>query len=191
MNTKNITTLKSAIAAAVAISCAIAQQASAAWITGDISFQGTATLDDVVATSTKVTSYTNPVVGASTQTGNFVGTDGNAVTFNPFTFVPANASTPFTLWTFTTNSITYSFIATAITGVNKVPGSIPFLNVSGIGTLKETGFSDTPAAFSFTFTGKSATSTFASFGTAVPEPTTYALVSGLALVGFGMWRRRS
>ena len=182
-------TLKTALA--IALAGAAFQQASAAWISGDISFQGTANLDAVVASSTQVVSVSNATVGIGTESGTYAGTDGAAVTFTGFTFSPLiNGSLPVTLWSFTSGGKSFSFQALSLTAATKVAGAIPFLNIEGIGVASATGYSDTPGSFSFTFTSKKATGTFAAY-TVVPEPTTYAMVAGLGLVGFGLWRRRA
>ncbi len=51
------------------------------------------------------------------------------------------------------------------------------INTFNVGTYTSTS-NGTSADFTMTFT-------------AVPEPHEYALVSGIGLVGFAMWRRRS
>jgi hypothetical protein len=189
---KNNSTLK--IAVALAVTSAAIQQASAAWLTGDISFEGTAILNAPIPTATSVTAYLSPTVGLGTQSGSYLGTDGDSVNFAPFTFSPlVNGSLPVTLWSFfdLTQLKTFSFKALGLTSVTKVlSGNIPFLNIEGVGVASGTGYQDTPGSFSFTFTGKKAVGTFSAY-TVVPEPTTYAMVAGLGLVGFGLWRRRA
>jgi hypothetical protein len=188
---KNNLTLK--LAVALALASAAIQQATAAWITGDISFQGTALLDAPIPSATSVNAYLSPSVGLGTQSGSYLGTDGDSVNFSPFTFSPIiNGSLPTTLWSFFDLGLgkTFSFEAIGLTSVTKILTGIPFLNIEGVGVASGTGYSDTPGTFSFTFTGKKVVGTFAAY-TAVPEPTTYAMVAGLGLVGFGLWRRRA
>jgi hypothetical protein len=188
----NRSILKSALA--IALAGAAIQQASAAWISGDISFEGTAILNAPLPTATGITAYLKPTVGLGTQSGTYTGTDGDSVNFSPFTFSPiVNGSLPTVLWSFfdIPQGKTFSFKALALSSVTtSIVNGIGFLNVEGIGVASATGYSDTPGSFSLTFTSKKATGTFAAY-TVVPEPTTYAMVAGLSLVGFGLWRRRA
>ena len=190
--TPNTAILKRALA--ITLTGAALQQASAAWLTGDISFQGTAILDAPVATATAVSAYLYPTVGLGTQSGSYAGTDGDVVNFAPFTFAPlVNGSLPVTLWSFfdLPSHRSFTFEALGLTSVSRTTvGGITFLDIAGVGVASATGFSDTPGAFSFTFSSRKAKGTFAAY-TVVPEPTTYAMVAGLGLVGFGLWRRRA
>jgi hypothetical protein len=184
-------TLKTALA--IALAGAAIQQASAAWISGDISFEGSAVLNAAPATATSITAYLKPTVGLGTQSGTYTGTDGDSVNFAPFTFSPIASFAPVTLWSFfdVAKSSTFSFKALGLTSATTTTsGGISFINIEGIGVASATGYSDTPGSFSLTFTSKKATGTFAAY-TVVPEPTTYAMVAGLSLVGFGLWRRRA
>ena len=192
---KNNSTLK--IAVALAVASAAIQQASAAWITGDISFEGTVTLNGPAATATAIKSYISPTVGLGTQTPGttYYKTDGDSVNFAPFTYAPTVSFTPVTLWSFfdTGLSKTFSFEALALNSATTTTShGVTFVNIEGIGVAKATGYSDTPGSFSLTFTtGQSKKmGTFSAY-TVVPEPTTYAMVAGLGLVGFGLWRRRA
>jgi hypothetical protein len=184
--------LKTALA--ITLAGAAHHSASAAWLTGDISFQGTAILNAPIATATSVDAYVYPIVGLGTQSGAYSGTDGDVVNFAPFTFSPiVNGSLPVTLWAFfdLPSHRTFTFQALGLTAVSrKEVNGITVLNIEGVGLAGATGYSDTPGKFTFTFSSTKATGTFQSY-TVVPEPATSALVAGLGLVGFGLWRRRA
>jgi len=181
--------------AAVALAGAVFNQASAAWITGDVSFSGTAILNGSPLAATAITAYLGSTVGDGS--GTYSGTDGDSVNFAPFTFLPpVNGSFPVTLWSFydSTKNETFTFQALALnaSAVASI-GGITFINIQGIGIARASGstsYSDTPGSFSLSFSSTKATGTFQAY-TVVPEPTTYTMVAGLGLVGFGLLRRRS
>ena len=179
----------------------LASQAHASLITGDISFSGTATLDSAIASSTAIASLSNVTVGTDTQSADYLGTDGAPVTFNSLTFLSGGAPAPIvgtpTLWTFTSGVKTYEFKLSSLTSVTKDANhGITTLSIWGSGVAQITGFTDTPGQFSLVLTGKKTSVTFAAYSIAVskvtppiPEPSSWALMSGLGLVGFA-WVRR-
>jgi PEP-CTERM motif len=173
-----------------------ASQMYAATITGDISFTGSATLNGPVASATAFSGFTGVATGDSTQTGDYVGAGSltSVTTFTPFTFLsgglPSNPG-PGTLWSFIgADAKTYSFGSITLSSVTKSSsGLLSSITISGTGVANITGFSATPGSFTIQFSGRGAKVAFASYATAVPEPTSWALVSGLGLAGFAFYRR--
>ena len=180
----------------VAVSSALvaATQMYAAAVSGDISFAGSTVLNANIPLATAFTSFSGVTVGLGTQSGTFSGTDGVSVAFTPFTFesggLPATVGSPFTLWSFTTGGSTYDFRVSSIDTVNKsTSAGVTSLLIAGSGTAQVTGFTDTAATFTIQLSGKKATVTFSSYAAPVPEPSSWALVSGLGLAGFAFYRR--
>ncbi len=182
----------SAVLAASAL--VAASQMYAASISGDISFAGSAVLNGKVPVSTAFSSFSGVTVGMGTQTGDYTTTDGASATFSGFTFesggLPATVGAPFTLWSFVSGTSTYDFKVSSLTSVSKATSAgITSLTISGTGIAQITGFTDTAGSFTLQLSGKKTKVTFASYATAVPEPTSWALVSGLGLAGFAFYRR--
>lgn len=174
----------------------IIQPAVSPLINGSVVFSGAATMDAPFPSATEFTSIfgtgsnTNPsVVGTS---GDYSPVPiGTLALFTPFTFSPlSSSSTNFTLWSFGLGATSYSFFATAVTSVFE---NANFLNITGTGIASITGFSDTAGTWTITSTGAGQSPTF-SFGagsTAVPEPSTVALLVFLTFVTWVFLNRAS
>ena len=180
--------------AVLAVTAAVVTASSsfASVISGDISFAGSTTLDANVPLATAFTAFSGVTVGLGTQSGDYTGTDGASVTFTPFTFLSGGlpASVSGTLWSFTSGGSTYDFKLSSLTGVSKSSSAgVTSLTISGTGIAQITGFTDTAGSFTLQLSGKKTKVTFASYAVAVPEPTSWALVSGLGLAGFAFYRR--
>ncbi len=177
--------------AAVIAAISITGLASGAKITGIIAFTGTTTLNGSVATATTFTSFSDVVVANFTQTGDYLGTDGSAVTMSPFTFDPALAPSPVSpLWTFISGLTTYSFRLDTITEVIRdMSGPIDKLTVSGRGLASATGFDDAIGDWTLTTQGGTSRISFSS-AAAVPEGGTTAALLGLGLIGLVSLSRR-
>jgi hypothetical protein len=173
---------------------------AAGYITGDIQFNGGATLDTGnLATATAFTSIFGPggpstqpqVLGGGTQTGDYSTVpDGTLVNFSTFSFSAASV-TP--LWTFTVGSTVYSFDATSVTVAFQ---SSFFLDITGTGIAHITGFNDTSGVWDVTDTGAGGTPVF-TFGAATdlsgnpaPEPSTTAMLLLFLPVAWVAFRAR-
>ncbi len=160
----------------------------AGYITGDIQFNGGATLDTGdLATATSFTSIFGPggpstmpqVLGGGTQTVDYSTVpDGTLVNFSTFSFAVNAPVTP--LWSFTVGGTSYSFDATSVTVAYQ---SSFFLDIVGTGTAHITGFNDTSGVWEVTDTGAGGTPVF-TFGAATdlagnptPEPSTSVFTS--------------
>jgi hypothetical protein len=190
---KNTSYLVGAASALVA-----ASQMYAASISGDISFAGSAALNGNVPVATAFTGFTGVTVGLGTQSGDYdviPSNDGHTVAFHAFTFesggLPATVGSPYTLWDFVgLDGRSYSFDVTSLTGSTKsTSAGITALTITGTGIAKISGLTDTAGAFTLQLSSKKSTVAFTSYATAVPEPTSWALVSGLGLAGFAFYRR--
>jgi len=155
-------------------------------ITGSLSFTGGADVNGSLSTATAYTGFFGsglgglPVVLGGSQMGSYASVPtGTAVTFYSFSFLPFTA--PQALWSFSVGPTTYSFTATDLTDLH--PGT-PVLNLQGDGMLSITGFTSTPATWSYTDIGTGAGPGF-NFGasvTATPEPSVTSLMGALVLV---------
>ena len=193
-----VLTITGTIAALAAFTESV--QAIPTSISGTLSFAGSATTDTGdFSTATKFTQFQQITVGApSTLFGDYVGTSGAAVTVTPFTFKPANASTPIDpLWTFMSGGDTYSL---SLSSVHEDFSSSTGLLLSGIGTATITGPGTDKLATSGLWNLSAQTfgvSTFTfSSTTQVPNPRTVAddgataILLGGALCGLGIFGRK-
>jgi hypothetical protein len=112
-----------------------------------------------------------------------------AVTYFGFSAVPSSA--PQALWTFVSGGNTYSFDLASLVVVSRGLDlfSNPFISLSGSGTLKITGFDNTPGSWIFTANAASSTFSFSSSNGALPDGGTTAMLLGSALALLGMARR--
>lgn len=175
----------------LALAALVAGQAQASFISGSISFDGTATLNGPITTATGFTSFTGVDVADLTQTGDYSGTDGSLVTMTGFDFDPFNGPvTP--LWTFDYSGKTYSFDLNTITGVSRANfGGFDFLTVSGSGVANITGFSATNGSWALTTQSQSNSTTLSfSAASAVPDSGATAALLGLGLIGLAGAARR-
>jgi len=152
---------------------------------GELGFVGSFSPDSTpLSTATALTFPSASIVGA---TGDFDGITLGALPFTGFTFSPALLPNPLPLW----NQDGFSFDMTSVSIDLQTDTN---LLLSGAGTLKGAGFTDTPGRFNFTGNTLGALFTF-SAGNAndvahAPEPTSLLVWGGLIAVGL-MVRRRS
>jgi len=178
---------KLSIAVAIGLLCVAAH---AVPITGGISLGGGYTSDTGnLNTAHGFTAFNNVI--AVSVAGSYAPVPlGQAVTMNPFTFNPFPGGGVTPLWTFTIAATTYSFDL-----LNLQPPQQPgdnTLTLKGTGTMKITGFDNTPGVW--IFTGNQAGGTF-SFSTSngaqgVPDSGVTIAMLGFALVGVAMIRRK-
>ena len=174
----------------------LAQATQAIPINGVIDISGTAVLDNTLGSATKVTGFAGTAVDFLTQTGAFLGTDGDAVTMHTFGWNPVSLPTN-PLWKFTdsTTGWTYSFDLSSLS-VEKQTAN--FLNITGDGSLSITGtgspYSTTDGSWSFTISSSTTSEKFA-FGfdsetSSVPDGGATVALLGSAMVGLSMLRRK-
>ena len=186
-----------AIFAAVALTALTCGFAHAQTINGSIVFQGSATASrssDMSMTPTTINFSNNWVFTGGTNDYSAI-LIFNPATFTSFSFTGDGVAAVLTapddpLWTTTYNGVTYSFDLTTLTDGHTESGSMAF---TGVGTLHETGHTDTPGTFSLSGSGNNYHFTFDNEqNTAVPEVgSTSLFVLGLVLcVGVNALRRR-
>lgn len=185
--------------------CLSVGAASAATIMGQAGISGIATFNGPLATATAVTVF--QLVELDEGTGTYAPSlvpAGTAVTVTTFTFGAGQfAETPVTpiispLWTFTVGTTEYAFDLSSMSVSRPIEGTVQFLNISGQGVAKVTGYDNTPATFSFSALQSTAsTGTTVGFsiknsavGAVVPEPQVVILL-GMALLMAAGWRRRT
>lgn len=103
----------------------------------------------------------------------------------PVTLVPG-AKYALTVSGYTSSLVGYAFGSPFVTpSFNAAIGTAPY-DISGF-----TGFNSNPVLAGFPNANSPAQFTFASLATSpVPEPETYAMMAGLGLLGFGLYRRQ-
>jgi hypothetical protein len=187
--------MKRVLIASAIVLAAIAgmpQGASAAPITGSISFgggwapTGGTGIDDAtgIDITGDVASVTCSFPIANCQ-GSYAGLAGPiAATYNDFTFAPLGGGIA-PLWTFDFGGNTYSFDLSTVHVDEQDSDSIVLL---GTGVLKITGLDDTLARWSFSGDTSGGLLAFSATNS-VPEPASLALF-GLGLFGAGLAARR-
>lgn len=177
---------------------AVADPVSAATILGQVSFTGTATFNGPLSTATAVTAFTNVQVEAGT--GDYAVPSlvpvNTPVSISALTFDPLPGPVA-PLWTFTVGGTEYSFELTTMAVSRATIGGNHFINLSGTGVARVSGFEDTPGDISFSAQqAVNAVGTTVTFsvenvvpGATVPEPG----VVGLLAVGLvaAAYRRRT
>ncbi|MGD0812251.1 MAG: hypothetical protein ABSA83_01495 [Verrucomicrobiota bacterium] len=151
--------IKIAISMLSAAICALAvQQAQATSITGEVNFNGTATLNTTSLTSaTEITAFGTTTVASGTGTYSILGpTYGQTVTWaTPLLFATgAQVHTP--LWSFSGAGDTFAFNLASITSYTVIGGNTT-AELMGLGTLTDSaaGFTATPGNFTLTITDSS------------------------------------
>jgi hypothetical protein len=179
-------------ALALAVTVGMPMGASAAPITGSISFGGgwSPTGGTGIADATgiditgDVASVTCSFPIANCQ-GSYSGLAGAiAATYNDFTFAPLGGGIA-PLWTFTQGLTTYSFDLQSVSVDEQDNDSIV---LQGTGMLKITGLDDTLARWSFSGDTSGGLLAFSATNS-VPEPASLALF-GLGMFGVGAAARR-
>jgi hypothetical protein len=159
-------------------------------ITGGISMAGNVVPTGALDTGPVSFAFPDPVIVTS-RNGSYLPVPAgfNAVTYFGFSAVPSSA--PQALWSFISGGLTYSFdLASLSVDARGTDGSgNPFINLSGVGTLKITGFDNTPGSWIFTANAASSTFSFSSSNGALPDGGTTAMLLGSALALLGMARR--
>jgi hypothetical protein len=186
-----------ALMAAFAVALLACATAQAVPITGQVTINGTATLNNQnLNQATAATSFSNAQTFAP-LTGSYATVPLNTpVTFNPFSWSPSSAPVS-PLWSFVTGGRTYQF---NLLSLGVVSQSSTFLNITGIGTLTISGtgptFDPTTGAWSFTISnaGGNPSNTF-TFGfnsqnTALPEGGSALALLGMSLVCLELVRRK-
>lgn len=192
--------MRNTLLAALAV-VAFAPAANAAPITGTIGFGGDAAPDNGIdwSTATGINFGNAPNAVVVTRTGSYLAegvATGQTATFFDFGIAGCNPSGPCTLspspvnplWTFTIGLDTFSF---ELSSVTRLAAAGNVLSLTGFGTLRISGYDDTPGKWDFTGQETSGDFSFSSTnGPRVPEPGTLMLL-GLGLVGVAASRRRA
>ena len=185
------TPFTSTVLAAIVLLCSAS--ASAAFITGSITFSGdfVPTGGSTIGTATGISFPGNDFdvdgVDGDFAAAGIVVTDTG--TINDFQFNPLFPSPVSPLWTIDIFSFELSSIS--IDGQADLGPGLGFLLLSGTGTISATGFDDTVGTWSLSANQAGTLFNFSSgtTATAVAEPASIALI-GLALVGLAVARRK-
>lgn len=169
-------------------------------ITGDISFVGMANLNGPMESATAITgyasttdshgvTYASPYVLFGSQTGAYASVPARTeVAWSAFSFSQTSVDP---LWTFTYNSVVYSFQATSVIVDEQTANS---LDIRGSGIAHIDGYEDSIGSWSVTSTGGNAIFTFgaatSASGQAVPEVSFTACLLGASLAGLAILRKR-
>ncbi len=141
-----------AVFAVALLACATAH---AVPISGQVTIAGTATLNNTNLNQATAATAFSGVTVIDPTTGSYAGSQGSAVTFNPFSWSPSSASVS-PLWSFVFGGRTYQFNLASLTVVSQ---SSTFLNIAGIGTLTISGtgptFDPTIGSWSFSIVNPS------------------------------------
>ena len=165
--------------------------ASAVGITGEISLDGSYTVDVAnfnAGFATKFTSFSAVVVSAA-PTGAYAGTAGSAVTHSGFKFDPF-VGPIIPLWKFTSGGLTYSFDLVSMGIDFRIKKSIV---MSGSGIAHITGYDNTPGDWLLSANTAGTTFSFSSTNAseeAVPEAGATLPLLGLAIMGLGLLRKK-
>lgn len=179
-------------AGALALAVGLTASASAAYIKGSIEVdaQTVTATPQPLSTSTQLNLTNGYVSQGSGDLAQMVSafpsltlaTWASPLVFNPF---PALGYTP--VWTATKGGVTASF---DLLTLNIVSQSNTFLELSGTGIMKLTGFQDTPGIFRISGDQTGQTFGFSSTANSLPEGGSAIALLGLALLGVEGARRR-
>jgi hypothetical protein len=162
-------------------------------ITGEVSFDGTITFNSTdVATATTIASFENERVSASTQVGSYAPIPDNTLaTFaEPINFTTFSGPLA-ELWKVTSGGLTYSFDLNSLAVIFQGPG---FLNLSGQGMARITGFDPTPGVWRltaqegnqrFSFSASSAV-----VSTGVPDGGSTLILMGVGVMSLALLRHK-
>lgn len=162
--------------------------AQAVAINGSIGFAGVPVTDTGdLLNATAFTSFANVTV--ESEDGDYAGTVGTSVTFNPFTFDPGLAPSPVApQWTFTIGPVTYSFDLEDVAVIAQTSST---LALEGSGIAKITGFDDTPGDWTLSANRSGLSFSFSSTAsTVVPDGGSAVALLGLGLGLVGIARKR-
>ncbi|HEX4084508.1 MAG TPA: hypothetical protein VHY22_06355 [Chthoniobacteraceae bacterium] len=203
MKLTTLTKLSCALGAALAIA---AVSNADPLITGDIGFDGSASVNTGnLGTATTISSITGVTVEDGTQDGSYGTVPGGTATafttpisgFSMTSAPVSGALTSHALWSFTVGSTQYSFWASTIQISTQ---NANFLDLKGSGTAEITGYANTAGDWTLQLTSASGNSAARfSFGAdtsipSVPDSGMTALLIGLGMGGIGLGmiaRRRS
>ena len=161
----------------------LGNSARADFITGQIEFGDTNTPASTVTPGEVVPS--NPAT-VTLATGDYLGLDGDAATFDPIVFSPAS---PGLLWTINSGGNTYTFTIDSFLSSSQ---DSQFVNLMGTGTATATGYLPTNGTWTITDTNSSGVGEDFTFGASsnvtnsVPDSGSSALLIGLGLVGIAI-----
>jgi hypothetical protein len=157
--------------------------AGAAPIVGNVHFIGTGVFNGTPAAATSISFPWSVEIAENISDGSYAGLNAattavfqNLAMGPQFNLPELNIDN---LWSFSDGGLTYSFDLTKIT-LNEMAGTQRVLE--GLGVAQITGFDDTPGFWTLSTSGTSASVSFSSFTSSVPDSGTSALLLGIALV---------